>query len=61
MNDIYPWGFRNSLDQEPDGASLTMNLEETVPFGYRERSLQTYSTIVVVDPQEVYARSAWLV
>ena len=58
MNNNCSRRFKRSLDQEPDDTPLTMSLEEAVSFGYRERSLQTHGTVVVVDLYKVYTGSA---
>ena len=49
---------RESLDQEPNDASVTVGFSErAVSFGYSECSFQIHGPVVVVDPYEMDARS----
>jgi len=41
------------LGQDSDDASLTVSLNETVFFGYRECSLWTHGAVVVINPYDM--------
>lgn len=54
VDDNRPRRHPKPVDQEPDNMSLTVSLEES---RYRDHGLQTHGIIVVIDPQDIYARS----
>ena len=54
MDNNCTWGFEGSLDQEPDGSSLTVGFKEMVSFRYMECNLQAHDTVVVVNFDKVH-------
>lgn len=56
MNNDRPRRFVGSLEQKTEDTSLTVSVKEIVSFGYGERSLHTYGTVMVIKLYKMNAR-----